>query len=64
MVLSVPIAADSLAAIRARSTCGRAMALMIPMVATTISSSISVNPAADEPRELRRAVMTTSEPFD
>jgi hypothetical protein len=35
---------DSLAAMRARSKCGIAMAAMIRMMATTISSSISEKP--------------------
>jgi hypothetical protein len=39
-----PIADASLPAIRARSKPGMAMAAMMPMIATTISSSISVKP--------------------
>jgi hypothetical protein len=39
-----PIAAASFAETRARSRLGMAMAAMIPMMATTINSSINVNP--------------------
>jgi len=39
-----PIAEASLPDIRARSNPGIAMAAMIPIIATTISSSMSVNP--------------------
>ena len=38
--------AASLAETRARSRLGIAMAAMMPMIATTISSSMSVKPAA------------------
>src|SRR5712691_3488639 len=41
-----PIAADSLAETRARRRLGIAMAAMIPMIATTIRSSIRVKPPA------------------
>jgi preprotein translocase subunit SecF len=44
MFLKVEIAAASLAAMRARSKFGIAMAAMIRMIATTISSSISEKP--------------------
>jgi hypothetical protein len=40
-----PMADASLPDIRARSRPGTAMAAMMPMIATTISSSISVNPS-------------------
>jgi hypothetical protein len=40
-----PIADVSLPDIRARSRPGIAIAAMMPMIATTISSSISVNPS-------------------
>ena len=39
-----PIVADSFAETRARRRLGIAMAAMMPMIATTISSSISVKP--------------------
>jgi hypothetical protein len=39
-----PIAADSLAETRARSKLGIAIAAMMPMIATTIRSSMSVKP--------------------
>jgi hypothetical protein len=39
-----PIVADSFAETRARSKLGIAMAAMMPMIATTISSSIRVKP--------------------
>src|SRR6266481_6342354 len=39
-----PIAADSFADTRARSRLGMAMAAMMPMIATTIRSSIRVKP--------------------
>src|SRR5687767_3020965 len=39
-----PMVADSLAETRARSRLGMAMAAMIPMIATTIRSSIRVKP--------------------
>jgi hypothetical protein len=39
-----PIVADSFAEMRARSKLGIAMAAMMPMIATTISSSIRVKP--------------------
>src|SRR5262245_26597404 len=39
-----PIADDSLPDMRARSNPGTAMAAMMPMIATTISSSMSVKP--------------------
>src|ERR1044071_4862949 len=38
------MAADSLAEMRARRRAGAAMAAMTPMIATTMSSSMSVNP--------------------
>ena len=41
-----PIADASLPAIRARSNPGTAIAAMMPMIATTISNSISVNPTS------------------
>ena len=41
---SDPMADASLPAMRARSRPGTAMAAMMPMMATTISSSISVKP--------------------
>ena len=44
MALNDPIADASFPAIRARRRPGTAMAAMMPMIATTISSSISVNP--------------------
>jgi hypothetical protein len=44
MARSEPIAEDSLPDIRARSRPGTAIAAMMPMIATTISSSISVKP--------------------
>src|SRR5688572_5640413 len=44
MARSEPIAEDSLPDMRARRRPGTAMAAMMPMIATTISSSISVNP--------------------
>ena len=47
-----PIAQASLPEMRARTRPGMAMAAMIPMIATTMSSSISVNPA------VRRNFMT------
>jgi hypothetical protein len=40
----VPIADASFPAMRARSMPGMAMAATMPMIATTIKSSISVNP--------------------
>ena len=39
-----PIVADSFAETRARRRLGIAMAAMMPMIATTISSSMSVKP--------------------
>jgi hypothetical protein len=39
-----PMANDSLPDMRARSRPGIAMAAMMPMIATTISSSMSVKP--------------------
>jgi hypothetical protein len=44
MARSDPIAEASLPDIRARNSPGTAIAAMIPMMATTISSSISVKP--------------------
>jgi hypothetical protein len=44
MVRSEPIAEASLPAIRARSRPGTAIAAMMPMMATTIKSSMSVKP--------------------
>jgi hypothetical protein len=44
MVRIDPIADASLPDMRARRRPGTAIAAMIPMIATTISSSISVNP--------------------
>src|SRR5713101_5296479 len=46
MARSEPIADASLPAIRARSRPGIAIAAMMPMIATTISSSINVKPLA------------------
>ena len=44
MARTEPIADDSLPDMRARRRPGTAMAAMMPMIATTISSSISVKP--------------------
>jgi hypothetical protein len=45
MVRKLPIAEDSLAARREARRFGIAMAAMMPMIATTIKSSINENPA-------------------
>src|SRR5437867_8527020 len=47
MARSDPIADASLPDIRARSRPGTAIAAMMPMIATTISSSMRVNPLLD-----------------
>src|SRR3990172_813184 len=49
MVRMSPTVADSLAEIRARSRLGIAIAAMMPMIATTMSNSISVKPSPRRP---------------
>src|SRR5262245_35859082 len=62
MARSDPIADASLPDMRARSRPGTAIAAIIPIIATTISSSISVNPRAPA-RVLRKGFMSVLPPY-